>query len=41
MNVKMKKIGVKNLKRLQCIEHIEIGKMQWREPDVRLYDKKK
>ena len=29
----MKKIDGKNLKRLQYIEHIEINKMQWREPD--------
>ena len=33
---KLTKIGGKNLKRLQCIESIEIGKMQWRELDERI-----
>jgi hypothetical protein len=33
---KLTKIGGKNLKRLQCIERIEIGKMQWRELDERI-----
>ena len=33
---KLTKIGGKNLKRLQCIERIEIGKMQWRELDEKI-----
>ena len=33
---KLTKIGGKNLKRLQCIESIEINKMQWRELDEKI-----